>query len=76
MYDLGEYAAVLNTKPRSRGKIVIGESSRAKFARKQREILAEMAAAGVARSRLTFVYKYVRPNRALEMTELWVIPAK
>ena len=74
MYDLAEYAAVLNTEPRSRGKIIIGQSSRARFVNKQREILTEMSAAGVAKTRLIFVYKYVRPNRGLEMTELWVVP--
>ncbi len=74
MYDLEAYAAVLNTEPRSRGRIVISQPSRAAFAAKQREIAAELAGHGVAKTRLTFVYKYVRPSHALETTELWVVP--
>lgn len=74
MYDLVAYARVLNTEPRSRGRIIIGESSPLKFARKQREMIAELSANGVTRKRLTFIYKYVRPSRLLETTELWVVP--
>ena len=75
MYDLETYAAVLNIEPRSRGRIVIGQPSKAAFAEKQREIAAELAKHGVAKVRITFIYKYVRPNRALETTELWVVPS-
>lgn len=74
MYDLVEYAMVLNTEPRSRGRIIIAEPSRADFARTQREIADELAENGVPRSRLTFVYKYVRPNRSAEEIALWVVP--
>ena len=75
MYDLKAYAEALNTEPRSRGRIVIAEPSRANFNREMLEIQAELTAHGVAKPRVTFIYKYVRPNRAMESTELWVIPA-
>jgi len=75
MYDLKAYAEVLNTERRSRGRIVIAEPSRANFNREMREIQAELNAHGVAKTRVTYIYKYVRPNRAMELTELWVLPA-
>ena len=75
MCDLKAYAEALNTEPRSRGRIVIAEPSRANFNREMLEIQAELTAHGDAKPRVTFIYKYVRPNRAMESTELWVIPA-
>lgn len=74
MYDLEAYASELNAEPRSRGRIVIGESSSAKFNRKRREIRTELIKQGVSKGRITFIYRYVRPNRLLETTELWVRP--
>lgn len=74
LYDLAEYAAELKIDPKNRGKIVIGESSRTRFSRRSREILSELAANGITRNRLTTIYKYVRPNRLAETTELWIIP--
>jgi hypothetical protein len=75
MYDLKAYAEVLNSEPRSRGRVVIAESSRANFNREMRETQAELTAHGVAKPRITYTYKYVRPNRAMESTELWILPA-
>ncbi|MEP7213467.1 MAG: hypothetical protein ABI791_10345 [Acidobacteriota bacterium] len=74
LYDLGEYAAALKADPASRGRIVIGESSRSKFASAGREILSELANYGIKRSRMSLVYKFVRPLRAAESTELWIMP--
>ncbi len=76
LYDLEEYARVLNANPAKTGRIVISQSSRAKYARTLREILAELTQHGVARHRVTSIYKYVRPNRLLEVTELWVVPPR
>ncbi|MBK6750523.1 MAG: hypothetical protein KA956_09600 [Pyrinomonadaceae bacterium] len=74
LYDLKEYAAELNASPKSRGKIVIAETSQAKFAQKRREILRDLAKFGVTAGRITSVFKPVRRDRALESTELWVVP--
>ena len=75
IYDLAEYARELRSQPRSKGRIVINEASRAKFNRELAVITRELAVAGIPRSRFTAIYKYVRPNRMLELNELWVIPA-
>lgn len=74
-FDLADYAAVLNTEPKSRGRIVIAETSPATYNQKRREILAELKTNGVPQTRITAVYKRVARNRALESTELWVLPA-
>ena len=76
IYDVGEYAKVLQSLPGSRGRVVIGQPSRAKYDRELKAILSELKAGGVSRNRITAVYKYVRPDRMLEVTELWVIPAR
>ncbi len=76
LYDLAEYAKVLQAEPKSSGRIVIGQSSQAKYRGNAREVIAELSGHGVARNRIVTVYKYVRPNRLLEVTELWVIPPK
>lgn len=75
-FDLADYAVVLNTEPRSRGRIGIAETSLAKYNRKRREILAELKTGGVPATRITTVYKRVAPGQLLETTELWVIPPK
>jgi len=76
LYDLAEYAKVLQAEPKSIGRIVISQSSQAKYRAKVREAVTELAKYGIARDRIVTVYKYVRPNRMLELTELWVVPAK
>ena len=76
LFDVTKYAGVLRSLPGSRGRIVISEASRAKYNRRLREILSELRNNGVAGSRITALYKYVKPNRALESAELWVIPAR
>ncbi len=76
LYDLAEYAKVLQTDPTSTGRIVIGQSSQTRYQRKVRETVTELTRQGVTRTRIVTVYKYVRPNRAQEMTELWIVPPK
>jgi hypothetical protein len=76
LYDYEEYAKVLHADPASSARIIIRESSRAKYQREVREILRELAAFGIARRRITAVYKYVRPNLMLEINELWILPGK
>jgi hypothetical protein len=76
IYDVAEYAKELTSLPGSRGRVVIGQPSRARYSRELKEIMSTLSANGVPRSRITAVYKYVRPNRMLEVTELWVIPAR
>ena len=73
-FDIAAYASVLNTEPKSRGRIVIAETSTAKYNQKRREILAELKANGVSATRVNTVYKRVARMQALESTELWVIP--
>lgn len=76
LYDLAEYAGVLQSDPKSTARIVISESSPAKYRRKAREIVGELAEHGILRKRIVTVYKYVRANRLLEVAELWIVPAK
>ena len=76
LYDVPNYAAELRSQPGSRGRVIISESSRAKYDRRLREILSELKDNGVTSSRITSIYKTVRPNRALESVELWIIPAR
>lgn len=76
LYDVEEYAKVLQADPKSTARIVISRSSQAKYRAKVREIVAELVRYGVARDRIVTVYKYVRPNRMLELTELWIVPPK
>jgi hypothetical protein len=76
LYDVEEYAKVLRSEPNSTARIVISQTSQAKYRTKVREIVAELARYGIARRRIVTVYKYVRPNRLLELTELWIVPAK
>jgi hypothetical protein len=75
-YDLEDYARVLNEEPKARARIIISESSRARFNRELKELTAQLTRNGVARHRIVGVYKYVRPNRLLESTELWVIAGR
>jgi hypothetical protein len=76
LYDVGEFAKVVRADDGNTARIVINESSRIRYRRTAREITAELASLGIQRSRVATVYKYVRPNRLLEVTELWVIPSK
>ena len=76
LYDVGEYSNVLQSDAMSTARIVIRRSSQTEYRRKMREIVAELGSHGIARDRILTVYKYVRPNRLLEVTELWVIPSK
>jgi hypothetical protein len=76
LYDIGEFANVIKADDGNTARIVINESSRIRYRRTAREITAELASLGIQRSRVATVYKYVRPNRLLEVTELWVIPSK
>ncbi len=73
-FDIAAYAAVLSNEPKSRGRIVIAETSPAKYNKKRSEVLVELKSNGVAATRVTAVYKRVARNRARESTELWVIP--
>jgi hypothetical protein len=74
IYDLDEYASELKSRQGSMARIVISESSRRKFNLKLAEIIAALKQAGIPRSRITAAYKYVRPNRMLEVVELWIRP--
>jgi hypothetical protein len=74
IYDLGEYAEVIKTDPENIARIVIGQSSQARYRIKAKEIADELRRYGIPSNRIVTIYKYVRPNRLLEMTELWVVP--
>ncbi len=76
LYDLEEYASVLKQDRSNTGRIVINQSSRAKYNRAVREIIAELAKLGIARKRITTVYRYVRPHQMLEVTEIWIVPQR
>lgn len=76
LYDVEEYAKVLRSEPNSTARIVISQTSQARYRTKVREIVAELARYGIPRRRIVTSYKHVRPNRMLELTELWVVPAK
>jgi hypothetical protein len=76
LYDIAAFAEVLNGEPRSKGRLVISEPSAPTFARKRAELYSELKKNGVSANRLTAVFKKVRPMRALESVELWVVPVR
>jgi hypothetical protein len=76
LYDLEEFASVLRSNPGMTARIVISESSQPKYRRRSRAVIAELTGHGIARNRIVTAYKYVRAGRLLEVTELWLIPAK
>jgi hypothetical protein len=76
LYDVGEFANAIKADEGNTARIVISESSRLKYRKAAREITAELASLGIDRTRVVTIYKYVRPNRLLEVTELWVVPSK
>jgi hypothetical protein len=75
LFDIEEYGRTLRESPGSRGRLIIRVPSRSEFNRTLKELTADLAKEGIPRSRFTALYKYVRPNRLLEVVELWVVPA-
>ena len=76
IYDLEGYSDMLKTDAANVARIVIGQSSQAKYRRKVKEIRDELLRRGVPSNKIVTVYKFVRPNRLLEFTELWIVPPK
>lgn len=76
LYDLAAFADVLNSVPKSGGRLVISDTNPARFSRKKAEIYAELKKNGVAAARLTAIFKKVRSMNALESVELWVVPVR
>lgn len=72
-YDPASYAGQLKGS-KDRGKVVIRETSIAKFRRKEREVRSALQKAGVVQSRIVTQFIKVRPNRTQESVELWIIP--
>jgi hypothetical protein len=75
-YDVAAYGNELKSQPGSRGRVVISQSSPAKYRRELNVILRGLGSKGLPRSRITAVYKYVGRKKILEGNELWIIPAK
>lgn len=76
VYDLQDYARVLNIEPKARGRVVISETSRTNFNREMKEITGALTKDGVSERRIVAIYKNVRRNRLQESIELWVIPGR
>jgi hypothetical protein len=76
IYDLEKYADAIKADPSATARIVIHESSRAKYDRVVKTLIRDLVGFGIARRRITSVYKYVRPHHLLEVNELWIIPGK
>ena len=76
LYDLGAFSNVVKTDVANVAKIVIGESTQARYRRKAKGIVDELRGHGIPSNKIVTVYKFVRPNRMLEFTELSVIPPK
>lgn len=76
IYDLAGYAEILKTDTANVARIVIGQSSQARYRTKAKEVVGELRKLGVPATKIVTVYKYVRPNKWLEFTELWVVPPK
>ena len=74
IYDLASCAEVLKTDAANVARIVIGQSSQIKYRRRAKEIVGELRRLGIPANKIVTVYKYVRPNRLLEMAELWIVP--
>lgn len=74
LFNLKEFSNALKAYPAYSAKIVIPESTTAKYRKKAREITAELAGYGIPKAKIATVYKKVRPNRMLENTELWFVP--
>ena len=73
-YDLEFYADTLKANPASRGNIVIYETARRKFRKKEDSILLELAKSGIARKRLRTFYVRVKSGSLREGIELWLLP--
>jgi len=73
-YDVESYARELATT-KARGRIIIGEATQSRFTRERRGISTVLTKNHVPSSRVTFVFKKVRPKQLAESVELWVIPA-
>jgi hypothetical protein len=71
---IASYADTIKAMKGSRGNIVIGEPSMAKFRVKEREIIRDLSSNGIARSRVRTFFKKVRDNEYKEFVELWILP--
>ncbi|HUR96749.1 MAG TPA: hypothetical protein VMZ26_01655 [Pyrinomonadaceae bacterium] len=76
IYDLVSYSEVLKTDAANVARIVIGESSQARYRQKASKIRRELRNYGVPSNKIVTVYKFVRPNRLLAFTELWIVPPR
>jgi hypothetical protein len=76
IYDLEAYAEVVKTDADNVARIVIGQSSQARYRRKVKEIRDELLRRGIPSNKIVTVFKLVRPNRLMEFTELWIVPPK
>ncbi len=72
--DVEGYAEVLKEYPKSRGNIVILETSRKLFNRKEKEILAQLSNSGINRNRLKTFFKKVKAEEMQQGIKLWVLP--
>lgn len=75
--DIESYALSLKENPKSRGNIVIYETSKKSFYEKEKEILTELKETGLDRRKIKTFFVKVKPatlTRSGEGVELWLLP--
>lgn len=75
--DIGSYALALTENPKSRGNIVIYETSKKSFREKEREILAGLKESGLDRRKINTFFVKVKPATIAKLgegIELWLLP--
>lgn len=72
--DVEGYAALLKEYPKSRGNIVIFETSQKLFRQKEKEILNQLTKSGITRNRLRTFFKKVEAIQLQEAVQLWLLP--
>ena len=72
--DAEGYAEVLKQYPKSRGNIVILETSQKLFKQEEKEILSTLKKNGIARNRLRTFFKKVKAENMKQGIKLWILP--
>jgi len=73
-YDIELYAETLKANPKSRGNVVIYETSQNNFRKAEKDVLVELKGSGIARKKIKIFYAKVKPNQLREGIELWFLP--
>lgn len=68
------YAEYLKANPKSRGNIVIYETTQTKFRQTAKEIIDELVNLGVLRRQLKAIFVRTKENNSVQPIEIWLLP--